>query len=115
MLLKNAPGVLPLSNPASILVVGDAAHLQPYCCGDGSGGLIPPYVVDPLAGITARAGPGTSVTYQPGLPFFQNITTWFSPSRGDHFLDFACDECYGLYTAVRAEGYASAAPCPTLA
>ena len=114
VLLQNTPGVLPLSNPASILVVGDAAHNQPYCCGDGSGGLIPPYVVDPLAGITARAGPGVNVSYQPGLPFFQNITTWFSPSRGDHFLDFACDECYGLYAAVRVEGFASAAPCPAL-
>ena len=114
VLLKNAPGVLPFVNPASILVVGDAAHNQPYCCGGGSGGLIPPYVVDPLAGITARAGPDVNVTYQPGLPFFQNLSTWFAPSRGDHFLDFACDECFGLYSVVRVEGFASATPCPTI-
>ena len=113
VLLKNAPGVLPLTTPASILVVGDAAHNDPYCCGRGSGGLIPPYVVDPLAGITARAGPNVNVTYQPGLPFFQNISSWFAPSRGDHFLDFLCDECYGLYSLIRVEGYASASPCPT--
>ena len=114
VLLKNSPGVLPLARPASILVVGGAAHDDPYCCGRGSGGLIPPYVVDPLAGITARAGPGVNVTYQSSPPFFQNITTWFAPSRGDHFLDFTCEECFDLYAAVRVEGYASAAPCPAL-
>jgi hypothetical protein len=114
VLLANRPGVLPLPPAlAAITVIGAAAHDAPYCCGSGSGGLSPPYVVDALAGITARAGPGTAVTYVPSppLPFFQNITSFFAPSRGDHFTDFTCDECYDLYSAIRAEGLASAAPC----
>ncbi len=111
VLLSNS-GVLPLSDDVrNIVVVGAAADLTPYCCGAGSGGLSPPYVVTPLAGIRARAGAGVNVSYAPVDAPWQNLTSWYSSSRGDHFLDFACDECGGLYDAVRAEGLASPQPC----
>jgi beta-glucosidase len=115
VLLVNKPGVLPLSNSvATITVVGTAAHDKPYPSGTGSGGLSLPYLIDPLEGIAARAGPGCNVTYMRGITVFQNITQFFSPSRGDHYIDFACEECGGLYTEVRVEGMASDSPCPQL-
>ena len=112
VLLKNENGVLPLSDSVrNIVVVGLAADVTPYCCGAGSGGLIPPYVITPLAGVRERAGAGVNVTYVPANDNFQNISTWFAASRGDHFLDFSCDECYDLYIDVRSEGFASPGPC----
>jgi len=112
VLLKNMAGLLPVpESTTSIVVFGSAAHDNPYCCGDGSGGLIPPYVIDPLSGISNRCGPSCNVTYIPSSPFFQNITQFYSASRGDHFLDFQCEECGGLYQEVRVEGFASEEAC----
>ena len=115
VLLQNAGGLLPLGGGgapvAALVVLGDAAHVDPYCCGRGSGGLSPPYVVDPLAGLAARAGPDCNVTYVRTPPFFANISTWFAPARGDSFFSSGCPECFGLYTQVRVEGLASAAAC----
>lgn len=112
VVLKNRDGVLPLTaSVANIVVVGLAADATPYCCGAGSGGLIPPYVVTPLQGVRERAGAAVNVTYVPASENFQNISTWFSAARGDHFLDFDCDECYDLYVDVRSEGFASPDAC----
>jgi beta-glucosidase len=111
VLLKNDAGVLPLADDVkNIVVVGAAADATPYCCGSGSGGLSPPYVVTPLDGIRARAG-SANVSYVLS-DTFANVSTWFSATRGDHFLDFACDECYGIYVDVRSEGFLSTGECP---
>ena len=113
VLLANAYGLLPFPSTGltSIAVVGSAAQDEPECCGAGSGGLDPPYLVTPLQGIAARAGPGVNVSYLPSLPTFSNISQWYSALRGDHYLDFECVECYGLYTLVRSEGLVSTGPC----
>lgn len=64
VLLRNQGGALPLSNLASLAVVGglaDAVNL-----GDkGSSNSVPSSAVTPLAGLRARAGP-LPVTYAPG-------------------------------------------------
>jgi len=69
VLLKNAGGVLPLSSrrDPSIAVIGADAGSAALTSGGGSAGVVPPYVVTPLAGITARAASG-SVTYASGDP-----------------------------------------------
>ena len=69
-LLKNANGVLPLpaSNGGSIAVVGPSASTSPTYAGGGSAYVIPSGTVTPLAGISAAAGSGTTVTYKQGLP-----------------------------------------------
>jgi beta-glucosidase len=67
VLLKNA-GALPVSTrgTSSIAVIGDAAQ-NPLTAGGGSAAVTPSSpVVTPLAGITARAGSHTRVTYTPG-------------------------------------------------
>ena len=112
VVLTNNNDILPLqSTLTNIIVVGVAAQDTPYCCGAGSGGLSPPYVITPLQGIIERAGPNVNVTYIPTLPGVNNISTWYSQSRGDHFLDFNCDECYDLYTFEGSEGFVSSDPC----
>jgi beta-glucosidase len=75
-LLKNDGSVLPLSAAGasdgsggrSIAVVGPSASVSPTYAGGGSAYVIPSGTVTPLAGIQAAAGPGTTVTYQQGLP-----------------------------------------------
>ena len=39
----------------TIAVIGDDAERQPVISGGGSGGVIPPFIVTPLAAITERA------------------------------------------------------------
>jgi beta-glucosidase len=111
VLLANPRGVLPLTAATSgtIAVIGDDAHLDPRCCGTGSGALFPPYLITPFEGISARAsafGTGSNTTYFPTPAIAVNITQFYSSTRGDHFLDFSCDECYDLYVAERSEGFA---------
>ena len=68
MLLKNSNGVLPLSTHAvrSLAVIGDAAK-NPLTAGGGSAVVKPSApVVTPLAGLTTRAGAGTTVSYAQG-------------------------------------------------
>ncbi len=69
-LLKNAGQTLPLSSSGagSIAVIGPSASVSPTYAGGGSAYVIPSATVSPLQGIQAAAGPGTSVTYQQGLP-----------------------------------------------
>lgn len=59
VLLQNRGGaVLPLTAAPAVgklLVLGDACGPAPQCCGTGSGAVLPPYVVTPLEGVTARA------------------------------------------------------------
>lgn len=115
VLAKNANNALPLSSSAikSLVVVGDDADVSPYCCGAGSGGLSPPYVVSPLQGIITRAGAGVSVKYFPTPPMATALTQWFSAGRGDHFLDFQCNLCPAgpdAYVALRVEAYGAAVP-----
>jgi beta-glucosidase len=69
-LLKNAGSVLPLSSSGggTIAVIGPAASASPTYAGGGSAYVIPSGTVSPLAGITAAAGSGTTVSYSQGLP-----------------------------------------------
>ena len=121
VLLRNVGGLLPLDTSSTflknVLVIGDDASTTPQCCGDGSGFNNPPYVVTPLAGITARAGAGVNVSYAPS-PMSGNgaLHNFYSPAtapagRGDTFLDFSCDECTPEYVDLGVEGYANDSPC----
>jgi beta-glucosidase len=68
VLLKNARNTLPLSTATvkSVAVIGDAAK-NPLTAAGGSAVVKPSTpVVTPLAGITARAGSGTTVSYAQG-------------------------------------------------
>ena len=95
----------------SIVVIGDDGDAAPDCCGAGSGGLDPPYVISPLAGIRARAPAGVNVSYVPTPTGTVALTQYYDPVRADHFLDFICFECTPTYAPLRVEGYASASPC----
>jgi beta-glucosidase len=67
VLLKNAGGALPLRSVTSIAVIGDAASEHPQTAAGGSAAVLPSSpVVTPLAGITARAGSGVTVTHARG-------------------------------------------------
>src|SRR5215470_10155438 len=69
VLLKN-DGTLPLSarNGGPIAVIGPAASAATSDTGGGSAYVTAPFSVTPLQGLTAGAGPGTTVRYQQGLP-----------------------------------------------
>ena len=119
VLLTNPGGLLPLDAASpllrTILVIGNDGDLSPQCCGAGSGYNNPPYIVTPLAGIRARtSASGQLVTYAPSPPTAGGgLTTFFSPIRQDHFLDFVCEECPDDYVALRLEGYGfGSAACP---
>jgi beta-glucosidase len=64
-LLKNDSRTLPLSNSASVAVIGPAASVSPTYAGGGSAYVIPSSTVTPLDGIKAT-DPGA--TYTQGLP-----------------------------------------------
>ncbi len=99
VLLKNE-GALPLpSNLTSIAVIGNRCSLATLSYGGGSGQMYPAYVVTPLQGIQARAGPTVNITYTPVTAVFSQ---YWSPERGDHYLDFQCLYCYGIYNTVGA-------------
>ncbi len=114
VLLANDARVLPLGGGGAPLrtlaVLGDAADAAPQCCGAGSGYNNPPYIVTPLAGIAARAGAGTAVTYTPSGAALGALHTFFSATRGDFFLDFTCEECYDIYVDRGVEGFALPPP-----
>ena len=69
-LLKNSSHTLPLSanHAGTVAVIGPAASAQPIYGGGGSAYVNPSSTVTPLAGLSAAAGPGTTVTYTQGLP-----------------------------------------------
>jgi beta-glucosidase len=67
VLLQNNNGILPLgSSVHSIAVIGSVASVSPISTGAGSAGVVLPYNVTPLAGITSRAGSGITVNYAQG-------------------------------------------------
>ena len=69
VLLKNDGNVLPLSprSDQSVAVIGSDAGQYALTSGGGSAGVIPPYTVTPVQGITKRAAAdGVSVTYAQG-------------------------------------------------
>jgi beta-glucosidase len=66
ILLKNEHGLLPLQGKESIAVIGEAGSAKPKAEGGGSSGVIAPYVVSPLEGISKRAGTGIEVSYADG-------------------------------------------------
>ncbi|MBO0788767.1 MAG: glycoside hydrolase family 3 C-terminal domain-containing protein, partial [Actinobacteria bacterium] len=70
VLLKNDGGALPLSagHAGPVAVIGPAASAQPTPAGGGSAFVTAPFSTTPLQGLKAAAGPGTSITYQQGLP-----------------------------------------------
>lgn len=70
VLLRNTGNVLPLAkqNGGDVAVIGPAASASPTYGGGGSARVVPSSTVTPLAGVTAAAGQGTSVTYTQGLP-----------------------------------------------
>jgi beta-glucosidase len=66
VLLKNS-GVLPLpATTKSIAVIGADASGSPVTAGGGSAAVNSPGTVTPLQGITARAGSGTTVSFNDG-------------------------------------------------
>ncbi len=69
-LLKNSGHTLPLParNAGTVAVVGPSASPSPTYGGGGSAYVVPSQTVTPLQGIQSAAGPGTNVTYSPGLP-----------------------------------------------
>ncbi len=68
VLLKNAQNLLPLdsSQSQSIAVIGPGGSVNPKYAGVGSAGVIAPFIITPLQGITARAGSNTTVQYAEG-------------------------------------------------
>jgi beta-glucosidase len=66
VLLKNTNQMLPLSGVHSIAVIGSAASVSPISTGAGSAGVVLPYNITPLAGISNRAGAGVTVSYAQG-------------------------------------------------
>jgi len=71
VLLKNQGNILPLdpTKYKKIAIIGDDGDKSPTVAGDGSGHVIPPYIVSPLAGIKARVLKyGAQVAYAPTLP-----------------------------------------------
>jgi beta-glucosidase len=55
ILLKNDQAILPVSDHASIAVIGEAGSTKPKIEGGGSSAVIAPYVISPLDGIRKRA------------------------------------------------------------
>ena len=109
VLLSNPQHILPLSGSKvhTIAIIGDDGDLDPRCCGTGSGQLYPPYVITPYQGISARGSEeNISTSYYPSPALPLNLTQFYSSSRGDHFIDFSCEECNNLYVTLRNEGYA---------
>ena len=67
VLLQNNRGLLPVgASVHSIAVIGSVASVAPISTGAGSAGVVLPYNVTPLAGITSRAGSGITVNYAQG-------------------------------------------------
>ncbi len=68
VLLQNIGGWLPLNTSSihSIAVIGSVASVSPISTGAGSAGVLLPYNITPLAGITSRAGGGITVSYSQG-------------------------------------------------
>ncbi|HQU26996.1 MAG TPA: glycoside hydrolase family 3 C-terminal domain-containing protein, partial [Acidimicrobiales bacterium] len=67
VLLKDARNVLPLAHPRSVAVIGAYAR-SPLTTGQGSAHVLAPFVVTPLAGLSAALGPRSRVTYCAGAP-----------------------------------------------
>ncbi|MGH7954087.1 MAG: glycoside hydrolase family 3 C-terminal domain-containing protein, partial [Limisphaerales bacterium] len=68
VLLKNSRNLLPLNSSSvhSIAVIGSAASTSPISTGAGSAGVVLPYNITPLAGISNRAGAGITIGYAQG-------------------------------------------------
>jgi beta-glucosidase len=67
VLLQNQANLLPIASSVhSIAVIGSVASVAPISTGAGSAGVVLPYNVTPLAGITSRAGAGVTVSYAQG-------------------------------------------------
>ena len=67
VLLKNDGNALPLTSGQNIAVIGSDAGQYALTSGGGSAGVIPPYTVTPVQGITQRAAAaGDRVSYAQG-------------------------------------------------
>jgi beta-glucosidase len=68
VLLKDQGGILPLtgSRAKSVAVIGADASSAPVTTGYGSSKVLAPFTSTPLAAISRRAGPATTVTYADG-------------------------------------------------
>ncbi|HWY29561.1 MAG TPA: glycoside hydrolase family 3 C-terminal domain-containing protein, partial [Candidatus Acidoferrum sp.] len=68
VLLQNNDGLLPLNTSSihTMAVIGSVASVSAISTGAGSAGVVLPYNVTPLAGITSRAGGGITVSYSQG-------------------------------------------------
>jgi beta-glucosidase len=66
VLLKNDQNILPLSETASIVVIGEAGGKDPKVEGAGSSAVVAPYKVSPLDGIRNKVGARARVTYSDG-------------------------------------------------
>lgn len=67
VLLKNSPGVLPLSpNNRSVAIIGDDAARHPLTSGAGSSEVIAPFVSSPLSALRAALPRRVAVTFATG-------------------------------------------------
>ncbi|MGB8480338.1 MAG: glycoside hydrolase family 3 C-terminal domain-containing protein [Acidobacteriaceae bacterium] len=66
VLLKNADGLLPLSDGESIAVIGAAGGAKPKASGGGSSGMIAPYVITPVEEIRKMVAGHAQVSYANG-------------------------------------------------
>lgn len=66
VLLKNANGLLPLSDGQSIAVIGAAGGAKPKASGGGSSGMVAPYVISPVEGVRKRGEAHAQVSYDDG-------------------------------------------------
>ncbi|BCL80086.1 BglX family protein [Ktedonobacteria bacterium brp13] len=88
VLLKNDQQTLPLdsSKIKSIAVIGADASTSATIAGGGSAGVVPPYIVTPLQGITKRAGSDITVNYAQGPTTDGSLPTvdtqYLTPSSG---------------------------------
>jgi len=75
VLLKNDGGFLPFDTNqfTRVAVLGDDGDKSPTAAGDGSGHVIPSYIVSPLQGIKERLPSSTSLVYAPTAPLSKAV------------------------------------------
>jgi beta-glucosidase len=92
-LLQNTGNILPLSpNGKTFAILGDAGSVNPTIAGGGSGHVIAPYVVAPLAGIQARVGSAGKVSYAQTNPIATAVDVAKAADYAIVFVGFTSSE-----------------------
>ncbi|HEX7444623.1 MAG TPA: glycoside hydrolase family 3 C-terminal domain-containing protein, partial [Acidimicrobiales bacterium] len=122
VLLKDQSALLPLhpSTVGSVAVIGADASTHPVTQGFGSSHVVPPFTSTPLAAITARLGPGTTVRYAEGGSTTRHLPTvptrYLTPASGNgHGLTLSVSPVNGgpPITAIDPVPSASLQPAPS--